>query len=416
MGVERETFWNITAASQVWLYVFFAISALIFFYGFYRRFKLWQMGVREKIKLMDMKQNAAYFINLVVKQSKVQREKWMGSLHRLISYGFSVLFIGTVLVFIDYDMGIFLLHGNFYLIYEFVLDVFGLLFIIGLLFILFTRKTGKLARLKKKPADQAFLWLLVFIGIGGFILEGIRISATGTSYGHWSPIGYLVALAVHNSFLLNAQTYLFWWMSHALLVFVLIALIPYTKLFHIFTAPIHILINPTKRTGTFSSAYENLKSLSITKIKEVNQIKDFSNLQLLSTDACTECGRCDSLCPAHLTGKPLSPRNIILKVRDNMGKKDKVADFVSSEELNACTTCGACVEVCPVSINHIDMILSMRRGMLASMEGTEQAQDVLMNLENDRNIWGKPWSERADWAKGLNVPVLHDIRGKREAK
>jgi heterodisulfide reductase subunit C/nitrate reductase gamma subunit len=408
--IKRETMWNITSGQTIFFYILATMTMILFIHGFYRRFRLWRKGVKEKVQWKDVKANFRYFFTMAVEQKKIKRDRLMGFMHRFTSYGFVILFIGTVLVFIDYDLNIPILQGSFYLVYEAVLDFFGVLFIIGILLAMYVRAKKKRVRLRQSMKDNAFLWLLLIISIGGYILEAIRIKETQIAHGNWSPVGYTLAKWIEESVIFNAETYFYWWISHAILAFILIVMIPYSKLFHFISAPINILFQPVKRTGKISLPYDltemNEEDLyQISRVQGVNQIQDFTSWQLFSTDVCTECGRCDSQCPAHNSLKPLSPRNIVLKIRDHMHKNDKISAFISPEELQSCTTCGACVEACPVSINHIDLILSMRRGLVQNQVLEREAESTLIKTEDQYNIWGKPWSERAKWVEGTNIKV-----------
>jgi heterodisulfide reductase subunit C/nitrate reductase gamma subunit len=404
--IRRDTFWMISTELRILLYVLAAVTIFVFLFGFYRRFRLWRKGIREKVNWNEVKTNLVYFWNLGVRQTKVRKDRLYGYVHRFISYGFVILFIGTVLVVVDYDFHIPILRGSFYLIYEVVLDVFGLLFIIGLVAVLAIRAGKKRKRLKLGTMDSAFILLFLIIGVGGYILEAIRLSVTQIEHAVWSPVGYMLALMMKGSPLFGAQSYSIWWTTHAIFAFVLIAIIPYTKLFHFFTAPLLMIFQPVKRTGKirFPYAAEEMTT-ELDRSIGVQNVYDFTSWQLLSTDACTECGRCDSQCPAHISGKPLKPRSIVTKIRDHMHQNTDILSFIQPEELNSCTTCGACVEACPVSINQIDLILSMRRGLILNKEIETEAENVLMNIEEQYNAWGKPWSQRADWSLGMNIPL-----------
>lgn len=418
-SVQRDTFWMISSDYRIVMYVLATIAIGVFVYGFYRRFRLWRKGVREKVSWNDVKTNFHFFYQTAIEQKKIKRDRLYGFMHRFTSYGFVILFIGTVLVVIDYDFKIPLLQGNFYLIYELVLDVFGVLFLIGLLLAMVVRARKKRPRLRNGLADQAFLLLLLLIGIGGYIIEGIRLSETQISHAAWSPVGYGFAVLFQGHSFFSAESYPNWWLSHSILAFILIAIIPYTKLFHFLTAPINILFQPVKRTGKVGTPY-NLEEMTeeqryeSMRIKGVNKITDFTGWQLLSTDACTECGRCDSQCPAHNSGKPLAPRSIVTKIRDHMHEDQEVLSFIAPEELQSCTTCGACVEACPVSINHIDLILSMRRGLIQNQVIEQETENTLVKLEEQHNVFGKPWSERENWSRGLDVPVLDSKEKKKK--
>ena len=408
MEIRRDTFWNISSDMQLWFYILAGVACLVFLYGFYRRFKLWNKGRREKVQWKNIKDNLDHFLKLAIRQTKLQKDKLAGLMHKMIAYGFAALFIGTVLVFIDEDFNIPILQGTFYLVYEFVLDIFGLVFLVGLIAFLFIRGGKFRKRMLRGKMDYLFLILFILIGIGGYVTEGIRLAESNLDYAQWSPVGYGLSRLFVKSKLFNIDTYWFWWLSHALLAFILIAIIPFTKLLHILTAPLNILISPVKRTGDFD-AMVLLKGDHRDRIA-VSNMYDFTNMQLMSTDACTECGRCDNVCPARLSGKDLAPRNIVMKIRDNMYENKAISSFISAEELKQCTNCAACVEACPVSINHIDLILAMRRGALPEELLNPHAEETLVNLDFDQNIWGSAWSEREAWAEGMNVQVLKNSK------
>jgi Fe-S oxidoreductase len=158
-------------------------------------------------------------------------------------------------------------------------------------------------------------------------------------------------------------------------------------------------------------------------------IEEFTWKQLLDTDSCTMCGRCTSVCPAHATGKPLDPREIVLKTGEVMAATgspvvsppigldgeitiaaDSLFERVTAEEVWACTTCKACDEICPVNIEILDKILDMRR-YLSLMESNFPTElgTAYRGMENSGNPWGMSQSERADWTKGLEgITVVGD--------
>ena len=154
--------------------------------------------------------------------------------------------------------------------------------------------------------------------------------------------------------------------------------------------------------------------------------------EILDTYACTECGRCQNSCPAWNTGKPLSPKLLIMNLRDNLfaeGPKILAAQakgeeyekvplnpgVVEDEVVWSCVTCGACMQECPVNIEHVDHIVDMRRNLVqAESRFPREAQALLTNLEGSQNPWGQPQSQRAAWAKDLDVRVIEPGSGSGE--
>jgi Fe-S oxidoreductase len=178
----------------------------------------------------------------------------------------------------------------------------------------------------------------------------------------------------------------------------------------------------------------NLQDETATKFG-ASDVEDFTWKQLLDSYTCTECGRCDSACPANSTGKPLSPRKIMIDMRrrlmekapllkhlasrishpasteKNPLEKHLVDAYITDDELWACTTCMACVQECPVQIEHVDAIVDMRRYLvLTESRFPKELQTTFQNLERNFTPWGFSHASRADWADGLNIPRLSEKR------
>ena len=156
-------------------------------------------------------------------------------------------------------------------------------------------------------------------------------------------------------------------------------------------------------------------------------IEDFTWKQLLDTDSCTMCGRCTAVCPAHATGKPLDPREIVLKTGEVMAatgehgqvsppigtdteitiEANSIFERISNEELWSCTTCRACDEHCPVNIEILDKILDMRRYLtLMESDFPNELGGAFRGMENNANPWNMNNAERADWAEDIDVEVV----------
>jgi Fe-S oxidoreductase len=146
-----------------------------------------------------------------------------------------------------------------------------------------------------------------------------------------------------------------------------------------------------------------------------SDVTDLSWIQLLNAYTCTECGRCTSNCPANITGKKLSPRKVMMSVRDRIeevGKnidkngsfvddgKQLLGDYITTEELWACTSCNACVEACPVLINPLSIIIDLRRYLVMEQSAAPQELNMMMtNIENNSAPWQFSQSDRANWTK-----------------
>ena len=204
--------------------------------------------------------------------------------------------------------------------------------------------------------------------------------------------------------------------------------VSYSKHLHIFLAPINVGTSRRPRAlgGLDKTPNMNMEEVTEDTVFGAGHIEDFTWKQMLDMATCTECGRCQSVCPAWTTGKPLSPKLLIMGLRDNMfasadrllsGASDGdvatlVPTTIDPDVLWSCTTCGACVEQCPVDIEHIDAIIDMRRyEVLMESRFPSEAGLLLRNLENQGDPWGLGSSKRTEWLGALDfeVPVFEGV-------
>ncbi|HEY5692820.1 MAG TPA: (Fe-S)-binding protein [Cyclobacteriaceae bacterium] len=445
----REIYRHFPLALEVLFYVIAFSTMGIFFYGFYQKYQKYKKG-RDAGRFNNLAGRFLKAAAIMAKNSTVfKRDQFAGIAHWLIFWGFVVLFIGTAIVALDYDilrhLNFQLLKGNFYLIFSLTLDVFGVFFLVGLVMMM-SRRARKLPQLdytrndlKKEQYnrkgyvtdDRIFLWLLFIIGITGFFIEGIRIAADRPPFEVWSPVGWVLAdLSDVLGLTSNANAiHIYTWWFHAVMVMFFIAYIPYSK-------AMHMLIDYANLMFKDDMAAKRLPRVSEEKMKEsmgYNAIVDFTWKELLDFDACTKCGRCHQVCPARTVGTPLSPRDLILDLRShanatigapewftqslNNGKKEpkRVAgDVISKDVLWSCTTCMACVEVCPVGIEHLTSIVNLRRSLVEQGTMEPMLQDALANIGDYGNSFGQSEKKRAEWTKGLDFAVK-DVR-KEEAE
>ncbi len=330
-------------------------------------------------------------------------------LHLLLFSGFVVLTIGTTLLAIAYDGPYDFHHGWYYLIYELTMDVFGVAFIIGCLLAMYRRAFKRKPSLGHNKSDWWLLGLLLSLGVTGFTVEALRIHYTQVQpwLAHWSTVGWLIdATLLQGLDIGTARTlHLAAWWLHAFLVAAFFATIPVTRFLHVITGPANIAGRPERPMGELIPL--TIEEVERTGRTGVNTIADFTRQQLLSLDACMECGRCEDACPATASNKPLSPKAVVIDLRDLMSRGGgDVHTAIRDETLWACTMCQACVEECPVLIGHVDLISDMRRDLIGEGKLSGPPARALQQIGNQSNPYGRPNSERLAWAEGLDVPTV----------
>jgi Fe-S oxidoreductase len=253
-----------------------------------------------------------------------------------------------------------------------------------------------------------------------------RIALQGRpSFERWSFVGYPLAGLIDGHGNL-AGAHQAWWLAHVASFVLFVTILPVTMLRHIFTSPLNMYLRDRERPKGAMKPMPNLMETELESFG-ASTVEDFTWKQLLDTDACTMCGRCTSVCPAHATGKPLDPREIVLKVGEVMARTgtpavspplgvdpdiiveaNNVFDRITSEEVWACTTCKACDEICPVNIEILDKILDMRRYLsLMESDFPTELGNAYRAMENSGNPWGMSQGDRAAWTSKVDgVPIV----------
>lgn len=413
----RTLFFHIGPLMQAVFYLMALVSMAICLYGVYRRVRLWRQG-----RLPQAVANWPARLNDLFTQAilhrRIRRRTYAGTLHFALFFGLGALFIGTVIVAIEhYGALVFgshwLYRGWFYLFCKLALDIGGLLVLLGASLALLRRFGGhRPTSLGNSWKDAGFLTLLMLATLTGFVLEGAGIAGDPgrTICAEFSPIGRLFAAAMHG--ISPSQYALLWWI-HIPLVLSVIAALPYGRWLHLFVIPITILTSPERAMGV-------LEPISMAEVEETGKIgygslAELDRWQLMSLDGCMECGRCTDACPAHMAGKELDPKQIILDLRNLMTSAERNAtgagglsalstDIISDASLWACTNCHACVRECPALIRHVDIIDGIRRYRVAEGRLAGTAATMLRQLGSRENPWGLPASQRLEWAQGLEIP------------
>ncbi len=443
MEATRQIYWNV---SHVWaMYALLAPTALVAGYGVYRRWSLWRRG-RAAARLDRPWERVRLLLRHAVAQRRTAQARYAGLFHAFISYGFVVLTAATTVVALDADFGTSIMRGRFYLYFQsFAVDLFGALVVVGVLMAAARRYLRRPRKLVHTDEAALILAAVLLMCVQGFLVEGWRIAATNDPWGAWSPFGNLVArasrqlMSVETMRAAHAAT---WWL-HLVTSLAFLAWLPYTKMMHVLTAPLNIYAASLAPLGAA------LKQVDFEKTETfgVNSLKGFTWKDLLDLDACTECGRCTAVCPAHAVGKELSPRDIILSLRDLMHERPREAFGLASadgdgagptpadkettadveaakplpiigaseatrpEPLWQCTTCAACMEACPVFIEQMPKIVDMRRFLvMEEAEFPDSMQEAVVSLERRGHPFSGTQATRMDWAEGLNVRTGADVK------
>ena len=432
--VSRRVFGNIPSVIQT---VFYTVLPILFLAGawlFAQRIKNWERGAPDdrRTTKTNAKRRMGDFRSGVYMKT-LMRDPAAGIMHSLIYFGFIGLFAVTTVLEIDHQMpeSLKFLHGTVYKGYAAFGDTVGLMFLSGIVWAIFRRYVQRpyRIRIKNRPEDAVILGTFFVIGVSGFLAEGMRIALVGRpSFEKFSYVGYPLSAAFDQLRSLD-QWHRAAWGLHVVAFMAFLVILPITKLRHMFTSPLNMYLKDRPRPKGAMRPMPNLMETSLESFG-ASTVEDFTWKQLLDTDACTMCGRCTAVCPAHATGKPLDPREIVLKIGTVMAltgpngasghvsppvsidpeitvTTNSVFERITAEEIWSCTTCKACDENCPVNIEILDKILDMRR-YLSLMESNFPSElgNAYRSMENTGNPWGINQGDRADWAKNLDVAIV----------
>ncbi len=436
----REIFWNAPFPSELILFIFAGIAIAVCVYGFYRRWKMWKaIGLSENRTDKPWERIKSLLLNTLL-QIRTFKDAFPGIMHALIFFGFFVLIWGAAFDATHFHMPFLVpfFNGTFYLWFSFTMEVFGLTVLAGITMAVWRRYIQKPERLEYRGesdtiADDAIiLTLIAGIIITGFLLEAFRlhvnINVDGYTWGGWSFVGYALAKTLTGVSYNTVEILHQWtWWIHAFMAFGFIAYLPFSKLIHIVLAPANQYMRSLKPAGYLEpiADFENAESFG------VGQLEDFTWKQIFNSDTCLRCGRCQDVCPAYLSGKPLSPKKLHQDIKEywlervpvvmaakNAAKEGEepvipepekvmVGEVITLDELWACTNCMACMEVCPVFNEHVPMIVGMRQyKVLMEADFSPELQLTYRNMENNSNPWGIGAHMRGDWAKELGIKTL----------
>ncbi|MCL0043219.1 heterodisulfide reductase-related iron-sulfur binding cluster [Dehalococcoidia bacterium] len=447
---DRQILWNVEDPLRMIMLALVAFTFVYLFIKVRERIRIWNMGtpMTEQATLVD---RAKIFLPLLAAEIGTQRkffsDPYAGFMHFSLFWGIIILLIATTVVFIEeiflLGLGIHFPPNNYFLYTSLIWDFGGFLALTGVLMAIFRRTVIKKPHSDSTMDDRLILSVLLFQILSGFALEGLRqlgpVELHGkiireffdTDWSIWSPGGYAWA-SLFNLFNMSDMTlkvthFVLWWV-HAIVnaLIPVYAVLRFSKFVHVALGPTDLFFRNLRSRGTLYP----IPNIEEAETFGAGKIEDFSWKQLMQTDACTRCARCTDVCPANSTGKVLSPMMIVQKVRSQMneygqeviaagGDTSKVpqetikvpaGEVVSEEELWDCVTCGACMEACPVFIEHIPMIVDMRRNLVMEQGSLPQsAETALRSIETRGNPGFGTTHGRADWTEGLEVPIAAEV-------
>ena len=352
---------------------------------------------------------------IVLGQRKLLQRLGPGLLHAFIFWGFMVL-IPTILIamiaIVDKNGTLpWLGHQGWYAL---LVDIFCVLVLAGVIGALWIRKVQRPKRFEGSHLGEAdlILALIATIVISLLLWHATRIALHLNEWpATWSPVSNALSKLFADNQTTKVLERVFVWI-HVLTILGFLAYLPRSKHLHIFVAAVNVWFGRTRAKGRLEPLKFDDPDVPEEELRfGAGVAKDLTWKEVLDTFSCTECGRCQDACPAFATGKILSPKLVIMGLRDLVLAQDNetalVPEAVPADMVWDCVTCGACVQACPVSIEHVDHIVDLRRHLvMVESSFPAEAEPMLRDIERASNPWGKAQSERADWAAELGVRIL----------
>lgn len=403
----RPGFWNVPLWGEIGVYFVGIAAVAVLIWGIVRNWRLHRAAVSEP----PVEKGLVAILKSVFYQPK-NLETTGGRLHTVLAVGFFLLFLGTALATLDWDIGHYVvgtqfLQGNVYLTYKFVLDMAG----VAVLLALFIGAWRRYRKESKAKRDVKFLVAYVSLAVvvlTGFVVEGLRLAVEQPAWMHFSPVGTLVAkLFIAAGF--TAETlrsvHVWLWTFHGLLSLAFIAAIPLTFYAHLYRTPAAVY----RRKATTAGTLAKIEDIEEQESFGLVHASDLTESQRFALDGCTECGRCDDVCPALRSGAPLSPRDFVAAMRRaaaDPANPTLPGEAIDKDVIWSCTTCGACTRACPANIPIPELLVGLRRHLaLEQGDFPEGLANTFENVSSVGNPWGLDPYDRLEWADGLDVPV-----------
>jgi Fe-S oxidoreductase len=377
-------------------------------------------------RVADLPRRVGNETTIVLGQRKLLQRVGPGLMHAFIFWGFLALFptiFMAMAAIVDREdplasnapLGWLESQGW----YALLVDVFATLVLVGVLAAFVIRKIQRPRRFDGSHLREADLILALIAGIvTTLVLWHATLIALDLNPwpSDWSPVSNALSGLFDGSTTTEVLERVFVW-GHVLIILGFLAYLPHSKHLHIATAALNVFFGRTRARGRLEPLDFESEDEAAMRFG-AGTVTDLTWKQMLDAMSCTECGRCQDACPAFATGKALSPKLLIMGIRDQLFSEGDAAlagdpltplvpNAVTDEVVWDCVTCGACVQECPVSIEHVDHIVDLRRNLvMVESRLPGDTESMLRDVERGGNPWGKPQAERASWAKGLDVRVL----------
>ncbi|MEZ5072558.1 MAG: (Fe-S)-binding protein [Bacteroidales bacterium] len=405
---------------------------------------------RKDFPVREIGRRVGVMLEVAIGQTKIFRRPVLGLLHALVFWGFCVILIGSIEMVIDGLTGTERVLGGLGIVYDVIMASAmccpahrsghpGLSVSAVSSFMSGGFPGVEMKHISHVDANIAltviFLLMVSLLGMNTFYL--LEMQAEGHAVEGVYPVSRILA----SLFPTGPEGSALWhdvnWWTHILLIFAFANYLPYSKHFHVFMSVPNVFLSRLEPLGKLSTMESITKEVKI--MMDPNQafapapegeeeaverfgildVEDVSWKSYLDSLACTECGRCTSVCPANLTGKLLSPRKVVMDVRARMKEKGPgvrkngseyndgkalLRDYISEEELWACTLCNACAQECPININHPALIVGMRRYLVMEESAAPgELNAIFSNIENNGAPWQFSQDDRMLWAEDLMI-------------
>jgi Fe-S oxidoreductase len=390
------------------------------------RYQLVKLGKRGVVRWDNPVGRLVYVVGKVGSQlCSIKDRPVTGIMHAFIFYGFVFFAVATVNAVAGAFVHGFSLFGKniFNDLWFLGVDIIAIFCMVGAIFMFVRRfiiKPEPISKpwpLSKSPQSAIVLSFIFGLMVTYLFNMGAEMHLNGESFSAWMPFSTAAShmLAGLSESALKVWNGIFW-RAHILMVLGFLVFIPHSKHLHLVAGPINMFFHPKEATGTLQKIdFEETEEFGVTNVS------DFGWKNIMDFFSCVDCGRCQDVCPAYNSDKPLSPKVVMMKLRKHIlneapnllnGKEvgEPVMDgWQTPDEIWACTTCGACMEACPVNNEHIPTIIDLRRSqMMMDNKFPQELEPAFRGIENNSNPWNIGSSDRAAWTEGLDVPLMSE--------